>query len=261
MTLPCLSSCVSVVLTDSGESKTPSWAVPLVVAGFLLALVLAVLLAVLWWQHRRLRYSIQLMSTDVYDRITADGEQSKQPRAYVETPTAATAPQKAPVGCMNAGKKLADDGYIDRQTLEAQQVASGHFTAGQMPADHIPMGQMHTENPAMHAVEPSQVDMMTSMQHLNQQHALMNAATTGQSPPMQLPPVHIPPVHNGTPQCQESMNTIAALSSPAAESPPAHDAAEELSDANPSPTGHIPTQSNFQDYVEPVAATHVTVTL
>ena len=163
---------------------------------------------------------------------------------------------------MNAGKKLADDGYIDRQTLEAQQVASGHFTAGQMLVDHIPMGQIHTENPAMHAVEPSQVDMMTSMQYLNQQHALMNAATTGQSPPMQLPPVHIPPVHNGTPQCQESMNTIAALSSPAAESPPGHDAAaEELSDANPSPTGHIPTQSNFQDYVEPVAATDVTVTL
>ena len=156
MTLPCLSSCVSVVLTDSGESKTPSWAVPLVVAGFLLALVLAVLLAVLWWQHRRLRYSIRLMSTDVYDDISADGEQPMtQPRAYVATPTAQTAEavaQKTPVDCLNAGKNLADDGYIDRQTLRAQlQPPNGHVTAGHMSTDNIPMMQIHTErNPAMH---------------------------------------------------------------------------------------------------------------
>ena len=150
------------MLTDGGERKTPSWAVPLVVAGFLLALVLAVLLAVLWWQHRRLRYSIRLMSTDVYDDISADGEQPMTPTAQ----TADAAAQKTPVDCLNAGKNLADDGYIDRQTLRAQlQVPNGHITARHMSTDNFPMMRIHSEkNPAMH--EASE-DLSDSTPHPN----------------------------------------------------------------------------------------------
>ena len=105
---------VDAAAIDDGndDDKTPSWAVPLSVVGFLLAFILAALLGLLYWRYHNLRKSVHLLEPD-YSYIENNGNNQNNDqdcaKASADNPT-----KSCDAGHQNAALSMFDFGYIDR---------------------------------------------------------------------------------------------------------------------------------------------------